>query len=82
MAYAYILLTSKKSCYNYQKLGSPSEDRFSTQVMNICFVFNSFNIILLQQIQRGLRFTLDNESLYTESWRATKIVWNPRAHIL
>lgn len=74
MAYAYILLTSKKSCYNYRKLGSPSEHRFSAQVMNICIVFNSFSVILLQQIQRGLHFTLDNESLYPESWRATKTV--------
>lgn len=50
--------------------------------MNICIVFNSFSVVLLQQIQRVLHFTLDNESLSTENWRATKIVRAPRAHIL
>lgn len=82
MAYAYILLTSKETCYNYWKLGSLSQHRFSTQMMNLCIVFNSFSVIWLQQIQRGLHFTLDNESLHNESWRATKTVWDPRAHIL
>lgn len=63
-------------------MGSSSEHRVSTQVMNICIVFNSFSIVLLQQIQRVLHFTLDNESFCTESWRSTKIVRGPRAHVL
>lgn len=62
-------------------MGSPSEHRFSTQVMNICIVFNSFSVVLLQQIQRVLHFALDNESLSTEDWRATKIVRGPKAHV-
>lgn len=63
-------------------MGSPSEHRFSTQVMNICIVFNSFSVVLLQQIQRVLHFTLDNESLSTVNWRATKKIRGPRAHVL
>lgn len=50
--------------------------------MNICIVFNSFSVVLLQQIQRVLHFTLDNESLSTKNWRATKIVRGPRALVL
>lgn len=69
----------KKVVIIIKKLGSPSEHRFSTQVMNICIVFNSFSVVLLQQ--RLLHFTLHKEPLSAESQRATKIVRGPRAHV-
>lgn len=48
MAYAYILLTSKKVVIITENWAALQSTNFFAQVMNICIVFNSFSVITMR----------------------------------